>query len=98
MAKGPCNSTHRPQKESEAKRLAELQRENRSLRRQVARLQKELGRATKPSSEKGEGVPQKKRREICPLCGAALVVATFRTPAGKDFNYCKSCKGRLEKA
>lgn len=90
---------HRPPPETPAKTLADLRSENRSLRRQLARLRRENDRlASEAEDEEGEEQPApEEMKEQCPKCGS-FDLGAISTPNGKTVVSCRSCKKWRSKA
>lgn len=84
---------HRPAVESPAKEAADYKRENKSLRKRVARLQKELDRMLQASNNMEE--PQDEavviEGHVCKKCGIEGHIGTYTTPSGKTVSRCKKC-------
>lgn len=93
-------STHRPTRETPAKEIAQLKQENRSLKKKVAALRKQVeqGVSTVPDIEEYE-IPseQQERKWRCLNCDSPNL-QTFTTPGGKEIRFCAGCKTRLDDA
>lgn len=94
-------TAHRPKREeAKAKELADLKRENFSLRRTVKRLEKEVRKRADIEEEKAEeGLQDSMEVEVkleteCPECKGGAVRRL--TLAAKEFLICPECKWRTK--
>lgn len=84
---------HRPTSESPKKELAHYKSENRLLRKQVARLQKELTRTVETNNGLTEPLDIDETPIVsCSKCGSKKNRLTFTTPSGKVISRCPGCK------
>ena len=82
---------HRQQRETNTRDKRDLVQENRQLKREVARLRKQLDQAEEPQTE--EKVEEEKATVKCPQCkGTSL--ASITTPSGKTIHLCRGCAWR----
>lgn len=88
---------HKPKRDDrKARELADLKRENNQLKRAIARLHKELGRAEEAGLEVADilndlGEPEK---ASCDSCGSKDL-AYIETP-NRSFIFCKNCRNCLK--
>lgn len=88
-------SGHRPQRESPQKDASHYKQEARTLKKQVARLQKELGRLTEANNQLDAELdpdPESDPRDKCPKCLSFSSIGSYTTPSGKKVSRCKVCK------
>jgi hypothetical protein len=84
---------HRAMRDTNTQDLAELKKENTSLKRQMARLRKKIeeleaqlsGTEPEQAPELPVGIP------ICPKCKSEDL-GEIETPSGKKFVACRACK------
>lgn len=95
MSNGSHRTQHKPQRdEAKAKELSELKKENRVLRKALARSRKQILKLMEihtdhdDSSEKLD--PPKPSEKLCEACGGKSLVA-IKVPAG-ILIVCKDCK------
>lgn len=87
----------RGQNETEPRTAADLRQENRSLRRQLAKLRREnlrlqgIVEETSPDPEESAETP------TCPKCGSTEL-GQIKTPNGKVVTSCRACKKWRSKA
>lgn len=81
--------------------MADLRAENRSLRRQLARLRRDNDRLQHDTDEDDDGVTIEAAvvevRKVCPKCGSHDL-GTISTPNNKKVDSCRSCKKWRSKA
>lgn len=82
---------HRQQRDTNTQEAADLKRENRNLRRQLARANREIERLQGIAEDKP--VAEKPPVEVaaCPKC-KSTDLGEVVTPGGKTITSCKSCK------
>ena len=98
---------HRSQKESKAKELTLLKQENKSLRKQNARLKRQLQKALDGYTEASEAAvevaqearvaamePEMPKARSCPSCASVDVTHLTLPPGTWQLCVCKSCSAR----
>jgi hypothetical protein len=86
---------------SESQTVRTLKRENRKLRRDISRLERELKRYQNLDVEDDEEVTEKapdpRRRVGCPQCGGERVRAQMQLPnSNKMIRVCSGCGERYQ--
>jgi septal ring factor EnvC (AmiA/AmiB activator) len=69
----------------------ELKKENKSLKRQLARAEREIARLQGTIEEEVEESPAPERKPTCPKCGSTNL-GEVSTPSGKTVTACRACK------
>jgi formate dehydrogenase maturation protein FdhE len=91
---------HKQTEESKNKIIAELKKENHTLQRKVAKLQKYLQKALDSSTfvkedkediQEASSVPE--NVDGCPVCGSNEI-ASLKVPSGSVIKMCKNCTWR----
>jgi hypothetical protein len=80
---------HKPAREGNTRELADLRRENDRLKRQVARLRKQIDHEVKEEDREPESKPEP--RPCCPKC-ESTDLGEVTTPSGKKVLSCRGCK------
>jgi hypothetical protein len=87
---------HRTERETvRGREVAATRKENQQLKRQVARLQKQIAKLearAEPESDQDE-VRSPAEKPVTCICGACTWTS-FTTPGGKVIRACKACKAR----
>ena len=71
--------------------VEELHKENQSLKRQLARAEREIARLQGTVEEEIEESPAPERKPSCPKCGSTNL-GEVTTPSGKSITACRACK------
>ncbi len=79
----------REKRETNTRENAELKKENETLKRQVARLTKELRKAEQPEESPEEEDDEPKL--ACPECGSEKLTIIV-TPSGANRYACRACR------
>jgi hypothetical protein len=69
----------------------DLKKEIKSLKRQLARANREIARLQGTIEDDVEVTPEVKSKASCPKCGSNDL-GEISTPSGKKITACKSCK------
>jgi DNA repair exonuclease SbcCD ATPase subunit len=91
---------HRAQRDTNRKELQDVKSENRSLKKKIKRLEKQLNISESSAqeatwdAEEDENhieIPASASKNQCPLC-ESTDLGTFKTPGGKTLVGCKKCR------
>jgi len=82
---------HRQTRDTNTKVQREYEQENRQLKREVARLRKQLDQAEAPIEENEKEEPKSTLK--CPTCNGTNI-ASISTPSGKTRFICRDCGWR----
>lgn len=93
-------SQHRPARETPAKEIAQLKKENKSLKKKVAALRKQVeqGVSTVPDIEEYEFEHEDQETKWKCMNCESTDLKTLTTPGGREIRFCAGCKTRLDDA
>lgn len=100
MARRAEPKQREPKQAGRAKMMADLEADNRGLRRRIASLEKKLARYEDADWEGPEDDPLmrltvvQQETPLCPTCGSADIFE-MKTPTGKLLRGCRGCKSKL---